>query len=53
MPTSKLWFLNTLVTIRVSAEEGNDGISVIENLLPHGDSPPLHPPHPGRDLPRP
>ena len=42
MPPSKLWFLNTLVTIRVSAEEGSDGVSVIENLLPRGDAPPLH-----------
>jgi quercetin dioxygenase-like cupin family protein len=37
-----LWFLNTLVTIRVGQAEGQDGISVIESRMPHGDSPPLH-----------
>lgn len=37
-----LWFLNTLVRIRVSHAEGADGLSVIENWAPHADSPPLH-----------
>lgn len=37
-----LWFLNTLVTIRVGEADGEDGISVIESAAPHGDSPPLH-----------
>lgn len=37
-----LWFFNTLVHLRVSAADGNDGISVLEHHLPHGDSPPLH-----------
>lgn len=36
------WFLNTLVRIRVSHDDGADGFSVIENWAPHGDSPPLH-----------
>ena len=38
----QLWFLNTLHTVRVSHDEGEDGISVMESLAPHGDSPPLH-----------
>lgn len=38
----QLWFLDTLVTIRVAHAEGRDGISVLESLAPHGDSPPLH-----------
>ena len=37
-----LWFLNTLVQVRVPHEEGDDGLSVIENRAPFGDSPPLH-----------
>jgi quercetin dioxygenase-like cupin family protein len=40
--TEQLWFLNTLVTVRVRHDEGRDGISVLERLVPHGDSPPLH-----------
>lgn len=39
---TQLWFLNTLVTVRVSCHEGSDGISVMETLAPRGDSPPLH-----------
>jgi mannose-6-phosphate isomerase-like protein (cupin superfamily) len=38
----QLWFLNTLVTVRVRHDEGEDGMSVLERLAPHGDSPPLH-----------
>lgn len=37
-----LWFLNTLVSIRVPHEEGADGVSVLESRAPRGDSPPLH-----------
>jgi mannose-6-phosphate isomerase-like protein (cupin superfamily) len=37
-----LWFLNTLVQVRVPHEEGTDGLSVIENRAPFADSPPLH-----------
>lgn len=37
-----LWFLNTHVTIRVSARDGSDGISVLEHHARQGDSPPLH-----------
>jgi quercetin dioxygenase-like cupin family protein len=40
--TEQLWFLNTLHTVRVRHDEGEDGISVMETLAPHGDSPPLH-----------
>lgn len=46
MPLAKiereLWFLDTLVTIRVASAQGADGLSVLESLAPHGDSPPLH-----------
>ena len=37
-----LWFLNTHVTIRLSARDGSDGISVLEHRAGRGDSPPLH-----------
>jgi quercetin dioxygenase-like cupin family protein len=37
-----LWFLDTRVRIRVAHRDGSDGISVIENWAPRGDSPPLH-----------
>jgi uncharacterized cupin superfamily protein len=40
--TQHLWFLDTLVTVRVGHDEGEDGISVLERLAPHGESPPLH-----------
>ena len=40
--TQQLWFLNQLVTVRVRHDEGEDGISVLESLAPHGASPPLH-----------
>jgi mannose-6-phosphate isomerase-like protein (cupin superfamily) len=38
----QLRFLNTLVIVRVRHNGGEDGISVLERLAPHGDSPPLH-----------
>jgi quercetin dioxygenase-like cupin family protein len=38
----QLWFLDTLVTIRVPHDAGEDGISVTEWEAPFGDSPPLH-----------
>ncbi len=37
-----LWFLDTLVRVRVAWSEGTDGISVLEHHAPEGDSPPLH-----------
>lgn len=37
-----LWFLNTLVHIRVAHTAGTDGLSVIEFQAPFADSPPLH-----------
>jgi quercetin dioxygenase-like cupin family protein len=37
-----VWFLDTFVTIRVSAEDGEDRISILEHRAPFGDSPPLH-----------
>ena len=41
-PANQLWFQNSLVTIRVSTADGEDGISILEHLVPHGFSPPLH-----------
>ena len=41
-PTSPLWFLDTAVRIRVSADEGRNGLSLLESLASQGDSPPLH-----------
>lgn len=38
----QLWFLNTMVTIRVGADDGADGMSVLEHQAPFCDSPPLH-----------
>jgi mannose-6-phosphate isomerase-like protein (cupin superfamily) len=38
----QLWFLDTLATVRVSNDAGGDGVSVLERLARHGDSPPLH-----------
>jgi hypothetical protein len=38
----KLWFLDTLITIRVSERDSDDGISVIEHQVPFASSPPLH-----------
>jgi quercetin dioxygenase-like cupin family protein len=40
--TEQLWFLDTFHTVRVRHNQGDDGISVMETLAPHGDSPPLH-----------
>lgn len=37
-----LWFLDTLVCVRVSHRDGRDGISVLEHTARRGDSPPLH-----------
>ena len=37
-----LWFLGTTVWFRVSAADGDNGLSVLESVAPHGDSPPLH-----------
>lgn len=39
---SKIRFLNTLVDVRVSEADGEDGLSVLEHRAPWGDSPPLH-----------
>ena len=40
--TEQLWFLNTLVSVRVPHELGTDGVSVLESRAPRGDSPPMH-----------
>src|SRR6266404_4059855 len=42
VPANQLWFQNSLVTIRVSMSDGQDGISVLEHRVPCGFSPPLH-----------
>ena len=38
----RLWFINTLVIIRVPPERGKDGTCVMEHHAPKGDSPPRH-----------
>ena len=38
----RVWFLNTLVVIRVPPEQGTDDLCVMEHLAPKDDSPPLH-----------
>ena len=38
----RMWFLNTLVVIRVPPDRGTDGLCVMEHRAPNGDSPPLH-----------
>lgn len=42
MPGTGIWFLNTLVHVRVAHADGNDGLSILEHRAPFGDSPPLH-----------
>ena len=39
---SRLWFLNTLVKIRVPHLTGPDQITIMEHVAPFGDTPPLH-----------
>ena len=39
---NQLWFQNSLVTMRASASEAQDGLSVQEHFVPYGFSPPLH-----------
>lgn len=36
------WFLNTLVRVHVSCDDGSDRISYIEHIVRKGESPPLH-----------
>jgi mannose-6-phosphate isomerase-like protein (cupin superfamily) len=38
----KIWFLNTLMTVRRSSSAGPDGVSIIEFRAPYGDAPPTH-----------
>ena len=38
----RLWFLGTLATIRLPAEASGGRLALIEHLLPHLASPPLH-----------
>jgi mannose-6-phosphate isomerase-like protein (cupin superfamily) len=38
----QFWFMDTLVTVCVRHDQGEDGISVLERLAPRGESPPLH-----------
>src|SRR2546427_10510790 len=42
VPPNQFWFQNSLVTIRVSMSDGQDGISVLEHRVPYGFSPPFH-----------
>jgi quercetin dioxygenase-like cupin family protein len=38
----EFWFLDTRVVVRVSVEDGDNQMSVLEQWAPEGDSPPLH-----------
>lgn len=40
--TNSLWFLDTLVKIKVSGDQNQDHLSVLEHQAAYGDSPPLH-----------
>src|SRR5437763_9408228 len=42
LPPNRLCFQTSLVTIRVSMSDDQDGISVLEHRVPYGFSPPLH-----------
>ena len=42
MINESLWFLDTLVQVRASFNDGSNRISVLEHHAPPGDSPPLH-----------
>jgi quercetin dioxygenase-like cupin family protein len=35
-------FKGTLVSLRLSANDNTDGISIVEHKMPHGEAPPLH-----------
>ncbi len=35
-------FKGNLVSVRVSAADNSDGISIVEHKMPHGEAPPLH-----------
>lgn len=39
---TQLWFLNTLVKIRIPGSTGKDGLSILEHRAPYGDTPPMH-----------
>ena len=41
-PPNHLWFMDTLISVRLSHCDSKDGISIIEQIAPRGDSPPLH-----------
>ena len=40
--SEQIWFLDTLITIRVGHHDGGDGISILESRAPFRHSPPLH-----------
>lgn len=37
-----LWFMDTLIRVRLSHGDGTDGVSILEQTARQGDSPPLH-----------
>lgn len=40
--TDSLWFGNTHIDVKIAAEDGADGLSVVEHRMPCGEAPPLH-----------
>jgi quercetin dioxygenase-like cupin family protein len=42
MNTDQLWFTNVLMNVRLSNRDNAAGLSLLENVMAHGFSPPLH-----------
>ena len=42
MNTDQLWFTNSRVNVLLSNRDNAIGLSILENMMPHGFSPPMH-----------
>jgi quercetin dioxygenase-like cupin family protein len=42
MNKDNLWFTNARMQVRLSNRDNESGLSILENIMPHGFSPPLH-----------
>ena len=42
MNTDNLWFTNARMQVRLSNRDNESGLSILENIMAHGFSPPLH-----------
>jgi quercetin dioxygenase-like cupin family protein len=45
MHNDNLWFTNMLMQVRLSNRDNDAGLSIMENVMAHGFSPPLHTHH--------